>query len=211
MASGSLSRPRLLAAAAALFVSCTGVSWSIRNPSCPVVPISSSDLPDPRQLRARMQFTMSGDEAYLEAVTGGTPDDLVVVGIAQYGVRLFAVHQRGREISVEGALSRRFEHLALWTLDVLHRAFWIQPPPDIEPGAVVNWDWGNERVTDVREGGGGWREFTRHGGDPASARVVIRYSAATAGTSAGPRVEIYNPWCGYEAVVAVLEVEGARR
>ena len=211
MAPGSLSRFRLLVAVASLLVSCAGVGSSIRHPGCPVVPISSSDLPDPLQVRTRMKFTMDGEQAHLEAVAGGTPEELVVVGIAQYGVRLFAVHQRGREISVEGALSRRFEHLALWTLDALHRVLWIRPPPDVEPGAVVSWDRENERVTDAREAGGRRREFARNGSDPAAARVVIRYSAARAGTSAIPRVEIHNPWCGYEAVVAVLEGEGVSR
>jgi hypothetical protein len=205
------SRSLLPAAVASLFVSCAGLGSSIRHPGCPVLPVSSAELPEPLPLRARMQFAMNGDEAYLEAVAGGTPDALVVVGIAQYGVRLFAVHQRGSEILVEGALSRKFEHLALWTLDALHRALWIRPPPDLEPGAVVSWDWENERVTEVSDEGGRRREFARSGSDRASARVVVRYTASRAGTSRGPRIEIHNPWCGYEAVVVVLEAEGASR
>ncbi|MBW2377926.1 MAG: DUF3261 domain-containing protein, partial [Deltaproteobacteria bacterium] len=105
-------------------------------------------MPDDIELRGRMHLSMENGEAHFEVVARRVPEELVVVGIAQYGVRLFAVHQRGREIAVEGAPSREFEHLARWTLDALHRAIWISRPSDPGAGPVVNWSWENESVTE---------------------------------------------------------------
>jgi hypothetical protein len=124
----------------------------------------------------------------------------VVVGIAEYGVRLFAVHQRGREIAMEGVLSREFAHLARWTLDALHRAIWISAPSDLGAGPVVNWSWENESVTESIDGGRRRREFVY---PDASAAVVIRYLSPSA--EGGYRVEIQNPWCGYEATFVVVD------
>jgi hypothetical protein len=180
--------------------SCAGSGSWIQRSHCPVVPVSTADHLDDVELRARMHFSMDNGEAHFEAIARRLPEELVVVGIAQYGVRLFAVHQRGREITVEGTPSREFAHLARWTLDALHRAIWISAPSDPGVGPVVNWSWENEGVTESIDGGQRRREFVH---PDASLAVVIRYLSPSA--EGGDRVEIQNPWCGYEATFVVID------
>jgi len=181
-------------------ISCAGSGSWIQRSHCPVVPVSTADHLDDVELRARVHFSTKSGEAHFEVVARRAPEELVVVGIAQPGVRLFAVHQRGREIAVEGAPSRKFAHLARWTLDALHRAIWLSTPSDAGAGPVVNWSWENESVTESIDGGQRRREFVHPGAlDP----VVIRYLSTSA--EAGDRVEIQNPWCGYEASFVVVD------
>jgi hypothetical protein len=182
------------------FLSCTGIGSRIHSPRCPVVAVPTGDLPDDVDLRARMHFTTEGREAHFEVVARLDSEKLVVVGIADYGVRLFAVHQRGREIAVEGAVSREFGQLARWTLDALHRSIWIPMRSDAEAGPVVSWDWENESVTESIQDGRRWRKFERSDAlDP----VVIRFDPPSA--EAGPRVEIANPWCGYAVSFTIVD------
>ena len=101
---------------------------------------------------------------------------------------------------MEGAPSRKFAHLARWTLDALHRAIWISTPSDPGAGSVVNWSWENESVMESTDGRQRRREFVY---PDASDRVVIRYLSPSA--EAGDRVEIQNPWCGYEASFIVVD------
>jgi hypothetical protein len=190
----------LVLGASLLFVSCTGIgSWDQRA-DCLVVPIPVGDLPDDVDLRARMRFSVEGREAHFEVIARRVSEELVVVGIAQSGVRLFAIHQRGREIALKGNLSRKSEHLARWTMDALHRALWISPPPDAGAGLVVNWRWESEVVTDTIDDERRRRKFVRPG---ESDSVLIRYLSPAA--EAGDRVEIQNFRCGYEATFVVVE------
>ena len=196
----NLTRGILVLGVSHLLVSCAGIgSWGQRS-HCPVVLASTADNLDDVELRARMHFSMKNGEAHFEVVARRAPEELVVVGIAQPGVRLFAVHQRGREIVVEGALSREYTHLARWTLGALHRAIWISTPSDAGAGPVVNWSWENESVMESIDGGQRRREFVYPG---ASEPVVIRYLSPSA--EGGNRVEIQNPWCGYEAAFVILD------
>lgn len=179
---------------------------------CPIVLVSTADLANPLALRARMHLVANGREIRLEVVARGTGDELVVVGVAGYGVRLFVVSQHGRAFSVE-ASSSALERVALWVLDALHRAYWVRPPPSAEPGELGSrWVQGAERVTESRRGGTRRREFALDGAAPDSARVTIDYPGdagdgdgheAEADRTVG-RAEIENPWCGYTAVVAPL-------
>jgi hypothetical protein len=212
----NLTRGILVLGMSQLLISCTGIGSWIQHSHCPVVPVSTANHLDGVELRARMHFSMESREAHFEVVARRVPEELVVVGIAQYGVRLFAVHQRGREIVVEGALSRESAHLARWTLDALHRAIWISTPSDAGAGPVVDWSWENESVTESIGGGQRRREFAHPG---ASDPVVIRYlsPSAEAGdrveiqdhpspfAEVGDRVEIQNPWCGYEARFVIVD------
>jgi hypothetical protein len=145
-----------------------------------------------------MRFTIKKEEAELEVIARSTQGELWIVGIAAYGIRLFAIHQRGQEIRVEGASSPKLEHLALWTLDALHRSIWIQAPINAEAGPVVSWQRENERVTESIEAGERHREFSRA---RASAQVRVHYSRPTTAS----RIEIQNPWCGYETVIAIVD------
>ena len=196
----NLTRGILVLGVSHLLVSCAGMGSWVQRSYCPVVPVSTADHLDDVKLRSRMHFSMKNREAHFEVVARRVSEELVVVGIAQYGVRLFAVRQRGREIVVEGAPSREFAHLARWTLDALHRAIWISPPSDPEAGPVVNWSWENESVMESIDGGQRRREFVYPG---ASEPVVIRYLSPSA--EGGNRVEIQNPWCGYEAAFVILD------
>ena len=182
-----------------LLSSCAGIdSWT---PICPVRPVPTNRLSDV-ELRARIHFTIKSEDAHLEAIARSTPEELWIVGITAYGSRLFAVQQRGHEIRVDGAPSRKFEHLALWTLDALHRSIWIQAPENAGAGPVVSWKRENEHVTEWVDAGEQHREFSHA---RASAPVRIHYAtpAATA-----PRIEVHNPWCGYDAVIAIVDSAG---
>jgi hypothetical protein len=181
------------------FISCAGFDSWIQRPHCPVVPVPTGDLPDDVDLRAQMHFSIEDREVHFEAVARRVPEELVVVGIAEYGVRLFAVHQRGREIEVEGAPSRELEHLARWTVDALHRAIWIPTRSDADAGQVVSWSRERESVKESIHDGRRRREFARLG---ESEPVVIRFDPAS--SEVGYRVEIQNPWCGYEATFVVV-------
>jgi hypothetical protein len=189
-------------------VACATPGAPSHHASCPVTPVATADLAPGLRLRARMSFTALDREVHLEAVARATSDELVVVGFAPYGVRLFAVRQHGRELSVEAPSSRELGSVALWVVDALHRIYWIDPPFARGSDAAASWDREGERVTEWREGGRLRREFTRPGVDPASARVSIDYPEA-ADAGAGPGVEIRNPWCGYEALVVSLEATPA--
>ena len=199
--SGEGVRAMLVLLASALLISCAGNgSWGLR-PHCPVVPVSTIDYLGDVELRARMHFDVGDREAHFEVIARRIPEELVVVGIAQHGTRLFAVRQRGREIAVEAASSRASAHLARWTLDALHRAIWISAPSNPEAGGVVDWTWENERVTESIGAGRRMRSFVH---PDASAPVVIRYGSAP--TEGADLVEIENPWCGYTASFVVLAV-----
>ena len=198
MSTARLTRAGALLAASLLLSSCAGVGSRSEPANCPVTPVPTVELSGV-ELRARVHFTIGSEEAHLEAIARSTPEELRIVGIAAYGTRLFAVHQRGREIRVEGASSRKSEFLALWTLDALHRSIWIHTPTTAGSGPVVSWNRENERVTESIEAGERHREFTR---PRASAPVRVRTANSDAAAS---RFEVQNPWCGYEAVIAVVD------
>lgn len=200
MAIAKFARTVSTLTACLLLSSCAGFTSWVRPPHCPVAPVSTAELSDV-ELRVRMRFTIKSEEAHLEAIARSTEGELWIVGIAAYGIRLFAIHQRGQEIQVEGATSSKFEHLALWTLDALHRSIWIQAPTNTRAGSVVSWQWENERVTESNVAGERHREFSRA---RASAPVRVHYSRPAAAL----RIEIQNPWCGYEAVVAIIDSAG---
>lgn len=198
--SGKLACGVLVWVASQLLVSCAGSgSWGQRS-HCPVVPVSTADDLGDVELRARMHFGVGDREAHFEVVARRVADELVLVGIAPHGIRLFGVHQRGREIAVVGASSRESTHLARWTLDALHRSIWISAPSDPEAGQVVDWNWENESVTESIDSGQRRREFVH---PDASAPVVIRYGSPS--TESGDLVEIENPWCGYAASFVVFD------
>ena len=87
----------------------------------------------------------------------------------------------------------------------MYRVRWIRPPGGAGREAEsLRWDWYGERVTEQRHDGHVRREFVRIDGDSVSPVVAIEYSSSDAGN-----VEIRNPWCGYEAVVSVVQTASA--
>jgi hypothetical protein len=179
---------------------CSSPAGWLAKSGCFVVPASTFDLPADLVLRARMKLTAGDQSVRLETVAQSVDDGLVVVGISNYGVRLFAVEQSGRELSIETVDSRNLEVIARWVMDALHRIYWIQPPAGDAGGSRREWSWAEETVIESRTPSGRRREFVRGSGDSASARVTIDYP-----DEAGSGVEIRNPACGYEARVIALD------
>lgn len=151
-----------------------------------------------------MQLQIRDRDVHLELIAEPKLDELVVVGLARFGVRLFAVHQRGREVEIAGAASKDLEQVAVWALDALHRVFWIEAPDVASERA---WARAGESVSERTTPDGRRRIFALGGdskaaGSALSSRVTIDYplpSADLEGT--GHSVSIRNPWCGYEALI----------
>jgi hypothetical protein len=186
-----------LAAVAAL--GCLSPPWARERGRCPVALVATEDLPKDLRMRLRVRLDSARREMHLETIAERVPEGLVVLGVAPYGLRVFAVHQRGREVTIDTP-SRSLEEVAVWTLDALHRAYWIQTPPGnaTDPS---RWVREGERVSEWRQAGLPLRrEFAAAGPDGAHGIVAIDYAAAHAEASE-PGTRIRNPWCGYEALL----------
>lgn len=170
---------------------------------CPVVPMPREKLTQNDDIRAQFRFRIGREEIGFEVVARSQQDALVVVGLSPNGSRLFTVHQRDGKFEVAGGTSKKLRILALWTMDALHRAYWIQPltTPLV---AVSRFEWFGDEVLEAQHDGRRQRQFARAGSDFAAPVVTIDYLAERAPGSTG-RVEIHNELCGYEAVVALLD------
>lgn len=200
-------RPRTLLAVyglvlAMLGMSCVSFGPGIPGTPCPVKWAPSGSIDEAAaSLRARMRLRVGDKEIHLELIAEARSGEQVVVALSQYGSRLFAIHQRDMDVTVEGASSRELEQVALWVLDALHRAYWIRARvvPEGDP-EYENGRWAGERVRQTREGGSWIREFTLPDSRSATGRVTIEYNQDKVGVAAA-RVTIRNPWCGYDAVI----------
>ena len=193
-----------MAAALGAALSCANAPAWLGGPECLVVPVSSQDFLESTRLRARMSIGDGHRELQLEVIAQLAPDDLVVVGLAPHGTRLFAVRQRGQELTVEGVSSLEMKYVALWVMDALHRGLWIEPPADSRLADRTSWNWHGERVLEARQNGHRRREYRRLDERTDVAPVVIDYrEAAESGEESG--FEIRNAWCGYEAVLVGLD------
>ncbi len=161
---------------------CSLVAAALQRKSCVVLRVSTTDLPRDLRLRTRMSFAFDDRLIRFEAVAGMMAGELVVVAIAPYGVRLFTVRQRERDISVETHSTRKLEHVAMWVMDALHRIYWVRPRWDTEKDVP--------------------HDSSVNGDNARALRVTIDpYVAADDGQ---PTVRIRNPVCGYDAVVVNL-------
>jgi hypothetical protein len=184
-------------------LSCAGVSPWLERSSCPIVPVSSDELPASTRLRAQVRIGVGNRVIGLEVIARKLPDQLVVAGLAPHGTRLFGVRQRGREIEVEAPSSRQIERLALWVMDALHRGLWIEPVDVLPREDGTSWTWEGEHVFEIQRNGRRHREFRRTTKTNNAAPVTIAYrDFADTGAAAG--FEILNAWCGYEAVIVPL-------
>jgi len=192
-------------------VGCVGPG--LAGAPCPVALASTESISsEAGTLRVRMQLTIGDETIHLEIVTESRPDELVVVGLAGFGVRLFAVHQHGTEMIVEDASTFELRQVAVWVMDALHRAYWIKPP---QGAPKTNWNWASEEVHETTIEDRTRREFdlpalTRQStrSDDMTPRVTIDYAGLQTGP--GPSgtmgmVSIRNPWCGYEARIAPVQ------
>jgi hypothetical protein len=186
-----------LALALALGCGCAGP-----DAACPVAPVPVAELADSLPLRAQLRFLDDENASGVEAVAVLESDELVVVGLAPFGARLFSIRQEGAVPRVEPTSWARAGPRPLWVLDVLHRVFWIQPPPGTEAeagdGESTAWQRGVEQVVETRRGAGRRRRFSR--GPDYAEDVVIEYPDASQ-RGRGQPVTIHNPWCGYSARV----------
>jgi hypothetical protein len=159
-------------------------------------------------MRLRMRLDFDDQELHFEALADRDPEGVVVVGLAPYGIRIFAVRQRGREAEVETA-ARALEKIGLWTLDALHRAYWIESPlrAATDPS---QWIREGERVSEWRQDGRLLRrEFASTDRARTHAVVSIDY-AATDVDASEPGIRVRNPWCGYEALLITPESSAAQ-
>jgi hypothetical protein len=181
-----------------LLSGCAG-SGLVLPPHCPVELVSSEALPPGLLLRAKLRFSIDDESVALEAVAESSQQGLALVGIAPYGASLFALRQRGQDVSLESAASRKHRYLAYFTLDALHRIYWIEPPGGQGLAAPERWSWGAEVVSHraAQDAAGGARRRVFARGHEA---VAIEYPGA-----AGGGIHIENPWCGYRAVVVTLD------
>ena len=106
--------------------------------------VPSQELPDALFLRSRVHWTTPQREFGLETVAATREGELVVGGLAAFGVRAFTVRQRGSEYEVEERASGRLAPPAMHVLDALHRIHWIGPGRDggdAPGGASVSIDY----------------------------------------------------------------------
>jgi len=191
-------------AALGLVLSCAGLPAWLGGPGCPVVPVSSMDIPASTQLRARMRIGVGDRVLGLEVIARKGPEELVVAGLAPHGTRLFALRQRGRDIEIDGTSSRQMKYLSLWVMDALHRGLWIEPAAGSRREEGASWTWEGEHVVEVRRDGHWRREFRSTGNATNVAPVAIEYrDEPDVGGESG--FEIRNAWCGYEAVIVLLD------
>jgi hypothetical protein len=182
---------------------CAKLGPGLRGTPCPVAWVPSESIdPAAAGLRARMELHVGDEEIHLEVITEKRPEELVVVALARFGVRLFAVRQRGVEVLVEGASTDELNRVAIWMMDALHRVYWIGAPQD---SSDATWRWGEEEIRETGANGRRHRVFTLAGAHDATRPVTIDYARSTAASDVpSGTVEISNPWCGYEAEIAPI-------
>ena len=192
-------------------LSCASAAPGLGRRGCPVIPVSSMDLPASTRLRARVQIRVGNRALGLEVIARKGPAELVVAGLAPQGTRLFGVRQRDRDIAIETTSSRKMEQLALWVMDALHRGLWIEPAAGSRLEEGASWTWEGEHVVEIRRDGRWWREFRSAKDATNVAPVAIEYrDESHPGGELG--FEIRNAWCGYEAVIIPLdEADQGRR
>lgn len=204
----ALSIALLLAAAS---LGCANYGPGLRGTPCPVAWVPSESIhPAAAQLRAGMVLRVGDEEIHLEVIAENRPKELVVVALARFGVRLFAIRQRGVEVLVEGASTDDLDRIAIWTLDALHRVYWIEAPRD---SSDIQWSRAGEEIRETSADGRRRREFSLSRIDDPTRRVAIDYARSAAASDARyGDVSIRNPWCGYEAdIVPIGSTKSLRR
>jgi hypothetical protein len=142
-----------------------------------------------------MRLRADDREAAVDVVAARQGEDLVIIGLAPFGPRLFTLRQVGR--TLEDSTSAPFGTFPppSWIFDALQRSFWITAPVPPAAASASRWEWAGERVREVLGADGERRrEFTRPGDDGAA---VIEYPAPTDQES--DPIVMHNSWCGFEA------------
>ena len=182
-----------------LLFGCAAIHMPGDREGCPVDLVSTNQLPDGLSLRARMRIKVAKHDIPFEVVARSTPDALNIVGITPYGTRLFKLQQQGRQYSVAPETSPEARIVAIYALDALYRAYWIQPP-----GEATSWNRGGEHISESREKGERRRKFRRTGWGAGFRSVRVAYNDVD-GFPGGQDARVENPWCGYRAAIALLD------
>jgi hypothetical protein len=171
---------------------------------CWATPVPVAELPDPLQMQGRMRFPAASQPKRFEFVAERQGDTITVVGFSNVGMRLFAAQLVGDEVQVTQRAPRKVAPPVEHIVDVLQRAFWIEPPFEAPPNGTVTWDRGGEQVIDsMVYGRRAGRVFADPAGDiGADERVQISYPLAP-----NAPISVSNPWCGYSARVVLKPVE----
>ncbi len=172
---------------------------------CWARPVPVAELPDPLALRGRMRFPSASEPRRFEFAAERDGAAVTVVGFSNVGLRLFSARLVGETLEVTQRAPRRVAPPVEHVVDVLTRAFWIEPPFEASPNGTVTWDRDGEKVIDTMlYGRRSGRVFADPAGDiGADERVQITYPLAT-----NAAISVSNPWCGYTARVVVKEWEG---
>jgi hypothetical protein len=175
----------------------------VRDRSCPVVLVDSLQIADGLLLRARMRIEKPAEELSpsLELVAQTHSGVLTIIGFTPFGTRAFAIEQRGREVEIDDLAGSLLGIRPVWVLDALHRALWIEAPPETRGLGTRQWQWGDESVsqTDDATGATALRRFQR-GSGKRPLEVSVEYAPRVDGELTASRpLRIHNPRCGYTA------------
>lgn len=111
-------------------------------------------------LRAHVRLVSDNSDHQLDMVVRKRADELVLVGLTHYGMRLFVVRQKGSKILVEGALSGEHKRVAVQAADALRRAFegpFPAPSAGGVPRAIRYASSDRNPGSDIRESECGYR------------------------------------------------------
>lgn len=172
-------------------------------PDCPGELVATQDIEGEFLSRESVRIRGPGVNAALELAVQRRGAELALVGLSPLGARLFSATQRGLATAVDAPFARALEVPPLNLLRDLHSVHFLsagEPPPGQEISTRVV---GGTRIREQ------WREgrLVLRRLESADARggeaVELRFEPAAA-SAGGPRVEIRNPACGYEATWVAL-------
>jgi len=167
--------------------------------SCPAAPVPLARIADSLPLRTQVRLGSAGDGTAAEVAAEAVQGELVLVGLAPFGARLFAIRAAGAAPRVERAALAPVGPPPLHVLDAVQRVFWLQPPVPPRPGEAVRFRHGVEEVEELGLADGGRERRFRRADRDDVVRVVLSSPAARPA-----RARIENPWCGYSGRVVAL-------
>lgn len=106
---------------------------------CNLEGVDWGGLREAAPVRAHVRLVSGENDLRLDVVVRMNGDELVVVGLTHYGVRLFLVRQQGESVRVEVVAGTDDESVAVQVLDALGRAFGTgaaEPTGKGEPSSI---------------------------------------------------------------------------
>jgi hypothetical protein len=166
-----------------------------------------AEVPVDFMLRQHLVARYGDEESAFDLVLQKRGDELVLLGLAPYGGRAFALTQRGDTFEAEKFVPMRLPFPARHILNDIHRVLFRgsglgaqRPDGDHmleEHGERVEERWQDGQLVT--------RTYTRLDGEPAG-RIRITYEGPTPpGGITAPRVHVDNGWFGYHLHIQNLE------